>query len=379
MSDDVIELTKALINRCSLSPNDAGCQQIIIERLQRLGFTIEPMPFGKTLNLWATHGDRNSETLIFAGHTDVVPAGDEQAWLYPPFQATLDHKNDLYGRGAADMKSGVAAMVCAAEDFVKCYPDHPGRIAFLLTSDEEADATDGTVKVVNTLIDRHERVDYCIVGEPSSDKRVGDQIKNGRRGSLTANLVIHGVQGHVAYPNLADNPVHKFAPALAELVATEWDKGNAYFPATSMQIANINGGTGAENVIPGELNVQFNFRYSSELTDEKIKQLVCRILDKYKLNYTLNWRLSGHPFLTPQGLLTETTIQVVKELTGICTQLSTSGGTSDGRFIAKMNCQIIELGVLNSTIHKVNEHANCQDIITLKQIYQRILEKLFIK
>ena len=276
------------------------------------------------------------------------------------------------------MKSGVAAMVCAAESFVKKYPNHTGRVAFLLTSDEEAEATDGTVKVVDLLIKRQEKIDYCIVGEPSSDSVLGDQIKNGRRGSLTANLVVHGIQGHVAYPHLADNPVHKFAPALNELVTTVWDNGNEYFPQTTMQIANINGGTGAENVVPGDLSVQFNFRYSSELTDEMIKAKVDAILRKHNLNYTLKWRLSGQPFLTPQGELTDAATSAIKTFTQLDSKLSTSGGTSDGRFIAKLGCQVIEFGVLNKTIHKVNENVNCQDVVTLQAIYIDILERLLL-
>ncbi len=378
MSEPVIALTQALISEKSVSPDDKQCQKIIIERLAALGFVIEEINLGQTKNLWAYHGNQSDTTLMFAGHTDVVPAGDEKQWQYPPFEPTIDEKGLLYGRGAADMKSGIAAMVCAAEDFVKQYPNHPGRVAFLITSDEEADATDGTVKVVDKLMKRQERVDFCIVGEPSSDSVLGDQIKNGRRGSLTANLVVKGIQGHVAYPHLADNPVHRFAPALNELVTTVWDNGNDYFPKTTMQIANINGGTGAENVIPGDLAVQFNFRYSSELTDSMIKTRVEAILNKHQLNYTLTWRLSGHPFLTPEGELTRAASDVIKSLTGVDAKLSTSGGTSDGRFIAKMGCQVIELGVLNKTIHKVNEHASCQDIINLKVIYQRILETLLL-
>lgn len=378
MTESVIDLTKALIAEKSISPDDKNCQKIIIERLTSLGFTIEAINIGQTKNLWAYHGDPTAKTLMFAGHTDVVPAGDESKWLYPPFIATIDDNGIMYGRGTSDMKSGIAAMVCAAEDFVKNNPNHAGRVAFLITSDEEADANDGTVKVVEMLIKRQERVDYCIVGEPSSNVTLGDQIKNGRRGSLTANLIVHGIQGHVAYPHLADNPVHRFAPALHELINTVWDNGNQYFPQTTMQVANINGGTGAENVIPGDLSVQFNFRYSSELTDELIKARVEQILQKYNLQYTLNWRLSGHPFLTPQGELTNAATSAIKELTQIDTQLSTSGGTSDGRFIAKMGCQVIELGVLNKTIHKINENASCQDIIKLKAIFQRILEKLLL-
>lgn len=378
MTEPVIDLTKALIAEKSISPDDKNCQKIIIERLTSLGFTIEAINIGQTKNLWAYHGDPTAKTLMFAGHTDVVPAGDESKWLYPPFIATIDDNGIMYGRGTSDMKSGIAAMVCAAEDFVKNNPNHAGRVAFLITSDEEADANDGTVKVVDMLIKRQERVDYCIVGEPSSNVILGDQIKNGRRGSLTANLIVHGIQGHVAYPHLADNPVHRFAPALHELINTVWDNGNQYFPQTTMQVANINGGTGAENVIPGDLSVQFNFRYSSELTDEVIKARVEQILQKYNLQYTLNWRLSGHPFLTPQGELTNAATSAIKELTQLDTQLSTSGGTSDGRFIAKMGCQVIELGVLNKTIHKINENASCQDIIKLKAIFQRILEKLLL-
>ncbi|WLT07597.1 succinyl-diaminopimelate desuccinylase [Gilliamella apis] len=378
MTEPVIALTKALIAEKSISPDDKNCQQIIIDRLKPLGFVIEEVNIGNTKNIWAYHGDSTGKTLMFAGHTDVVPAGDESKWNSPPFEPTIDKNGILYGRGAADMKSGVAAMVCAAESFVKKYPEHAGRVAFLITSDEEADASDGTVKVVDLLIKRQEHIDYCIVGEPSSDSVFGDQIKNGRRGSLTANLVVHGIQGHVAYPHLADNPVHRFAPALNELVATVWDNGNQYFPQTIMQVANINGGTGAENVVPGELSVQFNFRYSSELTDEMIKSKVDAILQKHNLNYTLNWRLSGQPFLTPQGELTDATASAIKAFTQIDTKLSTSGGTSDGRFIAKLGCQVIEFGVINKTIHKVNENVNCQDIITLQAIYIDILEKLLL-
>lgn len=374
MSDDVIALTKQLIEQKSISPDDKTCQNIIIERLKSLGFIIETLNINQTKNLWAYHGE--GETIMFAGHTDVVPAGDESKWRFPPFIPTIDQQGNLYGRGAADMKSGVAAMICAAEEYIKQYPHHQGRIAFLLTSDEEAEATDGTIKVVETLIKRQEQVHYCIVGEPSSEKIVGDQIKNGRRGSLTANLTIHGIQGHVAYPQLAENPIHSFAPALNQLVNTTWDNGNMYFPPTSMQVANINGGTGAENVIPGDLKVQFNFRFSSELTDEKIKHQVETILNQHQLNYTLNWRLSGHPFLTPQGKLTEIACQAIKKVMHIDSQLSTIGGTSDGRFIAKMGCQIIELGVTNATIHKVNEHVPCDDIVNLKNIYHEILIQL---
>lgn len=376
MTTAVIELTQALIRQASISPDDKDCQAMLIERLKPLGFVIEQMQFGQTKNLWAYHGQLPGKTLLFAGHTDVVPAGDLQQWHYPPFAATIDAQGNLYGRGAADMKSGIAAMICAAEAFVTANPNHIGRIAFLITADEEALANDGTVKVVAELIQRQEHIDYCIVGEPSSTNQVGDQIKNGRRGSLTANLVIHGIQGHVAYPHLAENPVHCFAPAMNELVNTVWDQGNAYFPATTMQIANINGGTGAENIIPGDLNVQFNFRYSSELTEQIIQQRVEAILNKYQLNYSLSWRLSGQPFLTTPGQLTQHASAAIKDIMGIDTLLSTSGGTSDGRFIAKMGCQVIELGVTNATIHKVNERVHCDEIIKLQAIYQKIMTRI---
>ncbi|WP_016683531.1 succinyl-diaminopimelate desuccinylase, partial [Yersinia pestis] len=298
----VIELAQQLIKRPSLSPSDAGCQEIMIQRLAAIGFTIEPMNFGDTLNFWAWRGE--GETLAFAGHTDVVPTGDESHWHSPPFEPTI-RDGMLYGRGAADMKGSLAAMIVAAERFVAAHPDHKGRLAFMITSDEEAKATNGTVKVVEALMARHERLDYCLVGEPSSTDRVGDIVKNGRRGSITANLRIHGVQGHVAYPHLADNPVHRAMPALNELVATQWDEGNAFFPATSMQIANLQAGTGSNNVIPGEFYVQFNFRFSTELTDSLIKQRVAALLDRHQLDYTLEWVLSGQPFLTAKGALVD--------------------------------------------------------------------------
>ncbi|XKM12855.1 succinyl-diaminopimelate desuccinylase [Orbaceae bacterium ac157xtp] len=375
-----IELTKQLINQKSVSPDDKQCQRIIIDRLKPLGFVIEEMNFNQTKNLWAYHGDKNSgATVMFAGHTDVVPEGDETKWRFPPYEATIDENGNLYGRGASDMKSGVASMVCAAEAFIKQNPDHKGRIAFLITSDEEADASDGTVKVVEELIRRNEKIEYCIVGEPSSLKIVGDQIKNGRRGSLTANLIVHGIQGHVAHPHLADNPIHRFAPALNELVSTVWDNGNAYFPPTSMQVANINGGTGAENVIPGELKVQFNFRFSSELTADIIQKCVEDILKKHNVNYTLDWRLAGNPFITPKGKLTDAAKEAIKQIAGIDTELSTSGGTSDGRFIANMGGQVVEIGVTNATIHKVNEHVRCDDIVKAQAIYHSILEKLLLE
>ncbi|CNL30955.1 succinyl-diaminopimelate desuccinylase [Yersinia frederiksenii] len=369
----VIELAQQLIKRPSLSPNDAGCQEIMIKRLEAIGFTVEPMNFGDTLNFWAWRGE--GETLAFAGHTDVVPTGDESHWNSPPFEPTI-RDGMLYGRGAADMKGSLAAMVVAAERFVAAHPEHKGRLAFMITSDEEAKAINGTVKVVNALMARNERLDYCLVGEPSSTDKVGDVVKNGRRGSITANLRIHGIQGHVAYPHLADNPVHRAMPALNELVATQWDEGNEFFPATSMQIANIHAGTGSNNVIPGELYVQFNFRFSTELTDSMIRQRVEALLTRHQLKYTLEWVLSGQPFLTSRGALVDAVINAVEHYAEITPQLLTTGGTSDGRFIALMGAQVVELGPVNATIHKVNECVHAADLQLLSRMYQRIMEQL---
>ncbi|CQH47992.1 succinyl-diaminopimelate desuccinylase [Yersinia enterocolitica] len=369
----VIELAQQLIKRPSLSPNDAGCQEIMIKRLEAIGFTVEPMNFGDTLNFWAWRGE--GETLAFAGHTDVVPTGDESHWSSPPFEPTI-RDGMLYGRGAADMKGSLAAMVVAAERFVAAHPEHKGRLAFMITSDEEAKAINGTVKVVNALMARNERLDYCLVGEPSSTDKVGDVVKNGRRGSITANLRIHGIQGHVAYPHLADNPVHRAMPALNELVATQWDEGNEFFPATSMQIANIHAGTGSNNVIPGELYVQFNFRFSTELTDSMIRQRVEALLTRHQLKYTLEWVLSGQPFLTSRGALVDAVINAVEHYAEITPQLLTTGGTSDGRFIALMGAQVVELGPVNATIHKVNECVHAADLQLLSRMYQRIMEQL---
>ncbi|WP_034943874.1 succinyl-diaminopimelate desuccinylase [Erwinia oleae] len=369
----VIELTQQLIRRPSLSPDDAGCQAIIIARLEALGFTIEPMPFGDTLNFWAWRGQ--GETLAFAGHTDVVPAGDASRWINPPFEPSI-RDGMLFGRGAADMKGSLAAMVVAAERFVKTCPNHRGRLAFLITSDEEASATNGTVKVVETLMARNERLDYCLVGEPSSTETVGDVVKNGRRGSMTANLTIHGVQGHVAYPHLADNPVHRALPALNELVEIEWDRGNEFFPPTSMQIANMQAGTGSNNVIPGDFFVQFNFRFSTELSDEMIKQRVQALLDKHQLRYTLTWNVSGQPFLTASGNLVNAVVKAVAHYNEIRPALQTTGGTSDGRFIARMGAQVVELGPVNATIHKINECVKAADLQLLSRMYQRIMEQL---
>ncbi|WP_027712762.1 succinyl-diaminopimelate desuccinylase [Dickeya chrysanthemi] len=373
MSCPVIELAQQLIKCPSLSPDDAGCQALMIERLQAIGFVIETMDFGDTQNFWAWRGQ--GKTLAFAGHTDVVPAGNPSQWQTPPFEPTI-RDGVLYGRGAADMKGSLAAMVVAAERFVAAHPNHQGRLAFLITSDEEASAVNGTVKVVEALMARQERLDYCLVGEPSSTERVGDVVKNGRRGSITANLRVHGVQGHVAYPHLADNPVHRVIPALHELVGTVWDQGNEFFPPTSMQIANINAGTGSNNVIPGELSVQFNFRFSTELTDELIKQQVKALLDRHQLNYTLEWQLSGHPFLTGRGELVDAVVNAVEHYSEITPQLLTTGGTSDGRFIARMGAQVVELGPVNATIHKVDECVSAADLQLLSRMYQRIMEQL---
>nr|WP_237027730.1 succinyl-diaminopimelate desuccinylase [Pectobacterium polaris] len=373
VSCPVIELAQQLIKRPSLSPNDEGCQALMIERLTAIGFTVEAMDFGDTQNFWAWRG--TGKTLAFAGHTDVVPSGDESHWQHPPFEPII-RDGMLYGRGAADMKGSLAAMVIAAERFVAAHPNHQGRLAFLITSDEEASAVNGTVKVVEALMARNERLDYCLVGEPSSTHVVGDVVKNGRRGSITANLRVHGVQGHVAYPHLADNPVHRAAPALNELIATEWDQGNAFFPPTTMQIANIQAGTGSNNVIPGELSVQFNFRFSTELTDELIQQRVAELLDRHQLKYTIDWKLSGQPFLTARGELVDAVVNAVKHYNEVTPELLTTGGTSDGRFIARMGAQVVELGPVNATIHKVDECVSAADLQLLSRMYQRIMEQL---
>ncbi|MGV3344973.1 succinyl-diaminopimelate desuccinylase [Enterobacteriaceae bacterium LUAb1] len=369
----VIELAQQLIRRPSLSPDDAGCQEILIKRLRAAGFTIEEMNIDDTRNFWAWRGE--GETLAFAGHTDVVPPGDVQRWNNPPFEPTI-RDGMLYGRGSADMKGSLAAMVVAAERFVATHPDHQHRLAFLITSDEEDSAVNGTVKVVEQLMARHERLDYCLVGEPSSTATIGDVVKNGRRGSLTASLTVHGIQGHVAYPHLADNPVHRAAAAIAELTATDWDSGNAFFPPTSMQIANMQAGTGSSNVIPGELFVQFNFRFSTELTDVQIRSRVQELLDRHQLHYTIAWKLSGQPFLTVRGKLVDAVINAVEHYNEVKPQLLTTGGTSDGRFIARMGAQVVELGPVNATIHKINECVKAADLQLLSRMYQRIMEQL---
>ena len=377
MKQQIISLAQNLIRRPSTSPKDEGCQQVIAERLQAVGFNIEWLPFGDTLNLWATHGE-GEPCLVFAGHTDVVPVGDENAWTYPPFEANI-MDNILYGRGAADMKGSLAALVVAAENFVKNNPNHAGKIALLITSDEEAAAKDGTVKVVETLMARNEPIHYAVVGEPSSGKVLGDVIKNGRRGSITAELYIEGVQGHVAYPHLAENPVHTSLSFLTELTTYQWDNGNEFFPPTSLQIANIKAGTGSNNVIPGELYVQFNLRYCTEVTDEIIKTKVAEMLQKYGLKHRISWNLSGKPFLAGNGKLVQAAQQAVANVTQITPRLDTSGGTSDGRFIALMGAEVVEFGPLNATIHKVNECVNVDDLGKCGEVYYQIAEKLLIK
>lgn len=374
MKNEIINLAQNLIRRPSISPDDQGCQQMIAERLAALGFEIEWMNFGETTNLWAKHGS-TKPLVAFAGHTDVVPTGDESQWQYPPFSAEIVG-DMLYGRGAADMKGSLAAMIVAAEEYVKANPNHQGTIAFLITSDEEAAAKDGTTKVVDALMARGELIDYCMVGEPSSSQTLGDIVKNGRRGSITGNLYIQGIQGHVAYPHLAENPVHKAAPFLMELTQYQWDKGNEFFPPTSLQIANIQAGTGSNNVIPGELYVQFNLRYCTEVTDELIKNKVVEMLQKYGLTYRIEWNLSGKPFLTKPNKLVKAVVNSLEQIVGITPKLDTGGGTSDARFIALMGGEVVELGPLNATIHKVNECVSVSDLATLGDVYKQMLVNL---
>jgi len=369
-----LKLTAELLRRPSVSPEDHGCLDVIGERLEALGFRVERLRYPPVDNLWATRGS-GRPLLCFAGHTDVVPTGPREDWRTDPFEPVIQD-GLLYGRGAADMKSGLAAMVTAAERFLARQAGHGGTLAFLLTSDEEGPAVDGTRRVMQVLEARGEKIDWCVVGEPTSHEVLGDTIKVGRRGSLSGRLAVHGVQGHIAYPHLADNPVHAFAPALAELVARRWDEGNAYFQPTSFQVANVAAGTGAPNVIPGELKVRFNLRFSTEHTVESLQRIVLEILDRHGLNYTLDWHVSGLPFLTGPGVLTEAVKSAVHEITGHTPALSTTGGTSDGRFIAPTGAQVVELGVGNATIHKVNECARVADIEQLTVVYERVMEKL---
>lgn len=369
-----LDLTKELINRKSVTPEDAGCQEMMANILKPLGFDIEDLTFADTKNIWARRGT-DGPLFCFAGHTDVVPSGPAQNWQTPPFEAT-EKDGFIHGRGAADMKGSLAAMLVATEKFVKANPQHKGSIAFLITSDEEGPFINGTTKVIDTLEERNEKITWCLVGEPSSTKEVGDIVKNGRRGSLTGDLLVKGIQGHVAYPHLARNPIHESTLALAELANTTWDRGNESFPPTSFQISNINGGTGAGNVIPGELEICFNFRFSTEVTDQILITRVTQVLDAHKLDYDIDWTFNGQPFLTDSGKLVEATQQAIKHCTGRETVLSTAGGTSDGRFIAPTGAQVIELGPVNATIHKIDECVKIDDLDSLADIYQDILQRL---
>ncbi len=371
----VLDYARALIARPSVTPDDAGCQDLLVEWLAPLGFRAERLRFGAVDNLWLRRGG-TAPLFCFAGHTDVVPPGPLDAWRHPPFQPTVED-GLLYGRGAADMKGSIAAMVVAVQRFLAARPDVPGSLAFLITSDEEGPAVDGTVRVVETLQARGETIDWCLVGEPSSSERVGDVIKNGRRGSLGGELVVHGKQGHVAYPQLARNPIHLALPALTELVQTEWDRGNEFFPPTTFQISNIHAGTGATNVIPGELQVTFNFRFSTEQTAEGLQSAVAERLNRHGLDYDLHWTLSGQPFLTPEGRLVDAVQAAVAEVQGFRPELSTAGGTSDGRFIAPTGAEVVELGPVNATIHQVDEHVAVDELERLADIYTRLLHHLF--
>jgi succinyl-diaminopimelate desuccinylase len=376
LMSQAVELTKNLISRRSVTPNDEGCQTLLCERLAAVGFQIESLPFGQVANFWARHG-REAPLFCFAGHTDVVPTGPLEEWRSDPFVPAV-REGLLYGRGAADMKSGLAAMLSATEEFVGAHPQHKGSIAFLITSDEEGPSADGTRRVVEWLNARNERIDYCLVGEPSSEASIGDTIKVGRRGSLSGRLTVHGVQGHVAYPQLAENPVHVLAPALAELTSRSWDQGTQHFQPTTFQVSNLNAGTGAPNVIPGELKARFNLRYSPVQTLAALKQTVEEILRRHKVRYTLEWYVSGEPFYTRPGELCAAVIQAVSTITGQAPKLSTGGGTSDGRFIAPLGAQVVELGVVNASIHKVNECVALADIDALQRMYVNVLRNLLL-
>jgi succinyl-diaminopimelate desuccinylase len=371
---DTLALTQDLIARASVTPADEGCQEVLAGRLEPLGFQVERLRYGSVDNLWARHG-ADGPVLCFAGHTDVVPTGPLEEWLSHPFTPTV-RDGLLFGRGAADMKSGLAAMVTAVEAYLGAHPEHRGTIAFLITSDEEGPSMDGTKRVVETLRERGERIDWCIVGEPSSEERLGDTIKIGRRGSLSGRLTVHGVQGHIAYPQLAVNPVHSFAPALAELVSRVWDQGDEHFQPTSFQISNLTAGTGAPNVIPGELKARFNLRYSPVQSLESLKHTVEQILTRHNVRYTIEWYVSGEPFYTLPGVLSRAVSDAVRSITGASPALSTGGGTSDGRFIAPMGAQVVELGVINTSIHKVNESVRIEDIDRLHAMYLATLHNL---
>ena len=371
-----LQLAKSLISRPSVTPNDKGCQAIMIDRLEKIGFKIHPLKFGDVDNFWATHGDTDP-IFSFAGHTDVVPAGDDEAWKTPPFEPTVKD-GLLFGRGAADMKGSLASMVVATENFIEKNPNHKGTLAFLITSDEEGIAVNGTVKVVDYLKSLDQKIDYCLIGEPSSTSMLGDVIKNGRRGSLNGLLTIKGKQGHIAYPHLAENPNHLMTSVLKDLCQQQWDNGNEYFPATSFQISNIHSGSRVTNVIPGEVEIMFNFRYSTETTKEALQKKVNDILDSRKLNYSIDWSHSGFPFLTPKGELVSACVDAIEKIKSIKPKLSTSGGTSDGRFIAQEGTQVVELGPINATIHQVDESVLVQDLEDLSKIYSQILTNLLV-
>jgi len=372
-----IALLSELIRRASVTPDDAGCQEILAGRLSQMGFRCESMPFGDVTNLWARRGT-SGPVLCFAGHTDVVPPGARDEWQTDPFEP-VSKDGLLYGRGAADMKSGLAAMIVALEQFIDEHADHFGSLALLITSDEEGHARDGTLKVVEALQDREEHIDWCVLGEPTSQDTLGDIVRIGRRGSLSGMLTVRGVQGHVAYPQLADNPIGRFAPVLASLYTTEWDQGNNFFPPTSFQVVDIQAGIGFPNVTPGELNARFNFRYSTEWDHERLKKEVHAIFDSHEIDFELKWHLSGEPFLTDPGKLTDAVSQAVTECAGKTPEFSTGGGTSDGRFISPAGTDVVELGPVNASIHKVNEHVRTDDVITLTSMYQRIMELMLLE
>ena len=372
--DATLALTRELIARRSVTPDDDGCQDSMMARLEQVGFSVEPMRFDEVDNFWAIRGT-SGPLLVFAGHTDVVPPGDDTRWDSDPFTATVDG-NDLVGRGAADMKASLAAMVVACEQFVSQHPDHTGRIGFVITSDEEGPAKHGTVKVIETLTSRGEQIDWCVVGEPSSTEDLGDLVKNGRRGSLNARLTVHGKQGHIAYPHLADNPIHRAMPALDALAREAWDNGNDFFDPTSLQISTVQSGQGVTNIIPGTVEVLFNLRFSTELTAEAIQSRCEAILDAYDLKYEIEWSLSGEPFLTEPGALLDAVIHSIQAVTGRQPVVSTGGGTSDGRFIAPSGAQVVEVGHVNATIHQCNERVKITDVPKLTQIYEGILERL---
>jgi len=374
---ETLELLKDLISRESVTPEDAGCQDLLTQRLQKIGFKAEQLDFDDTKNLWLKRGQAKP-LFVFLGHTDVVPTGPVERWNSPPFVPTI-RDGHLFGRGAADMKGGIACFVTAVERFVANYPEHNGTIAMMITSDEEGPATNGVVKVVEVLKQRNEKIDWCLVGEPSSDKKIADVIRVGRRGSLCAKVAVKGIQGHVAYPEIANNPIHGFAPALKALTEEVWDQGNQFFPPTSLQVSNINSGTGAENIIPGELELQFNLRFCTELDEATIKQRVYDLFGQFDFEYEITWRLSGNPFLTEGGALIEATHTAVKSVMGYDTLDDTGGGTSDGRFIAPTGAEVIELGPLNESIHKLNENVCINDLEELSKIYEQILVELLVE